>query len=74
MAQSNEQSVVNNKLIIVTLISGKAEASITVGPLGNPSHPEHVSIQPYLDAGLSEREALKQVMRIAEISVRGATR
>lgn len=74
MTQPNEQHVVNNKLIIVTLIAGKAEASITVGPLGNPSHPEHVSIQPFLDAGLDEREALRRVMKIAEISVRGATR
>ncbi|CAG9259483.1 conserved hypothetical protein [Burkholderia diffusa] len=74
MTQPNEQSVVNNKLIIVTLIAGKAEASITVGPVGNPSHPHHVSIQPFLDAGLTEREALKRVIQIAEISVAGATR
>ncbi|WP_175682685.1 hypothetical protein [Burkholderia cenocepacia] len=74
MTQPNEQNVVNNKLIIVTLIAGKAEASITVGPIGNPSYPQHVSIQPFLDAGLDEREALKRVMQIAAISVAGATR
>jgi hypothetical protein len=73
MTAPNEQHVVNNKLIIVRLDVGKAEASITVGLPGTPSHPESVSIQPFLDAGLDEREALKRVMAIAVIAVRAAT-
>lgn len=73
MTAPNEQHVVNNQVIIVTLDAGKADASITVGPLGKPSHPENVSIQPFLDAGLDEREALKRVIAIAVIAVRAAT-
>lgn len=74
MADQNEQKVVKSKwLIIVTLIATRAEASITVGPVGSPSHPRHVSIKPFIDAGLTEREALTRVMEIAEIAVAGAT-
>ncbi len=74
MAAPNEQEVVNNKfLVIVELVAHKSEASITVGPLGNPSHPANVSIEPFLKAGLDEREALKRVKEIACIAVRAAT-
>jgi hypothetical protein len=74
MVAPNEQEVVNQKfLVIVTLIAGKNEASITVGPPGNPSHPAHVSIEPFLKSGLNEREALKRVKEIACIAVRAAT-
>lgn len=73
MVAPNEHDVVNGKMIAVTLIQGTQEASITVGDPGAPSFPAHVSIKPYLDAGLSEREALRHVMAIAAISVRGAT-
>lgn len=73
MVAPNEQDFVNGKLIVVTLIEGKQEASITVGEPGSPTPPALVSIKPYLDAGLTEREALRQVLNIAAISVRGAT-
>lgn len=68
----NEQCVVNNKLVIVTLAGSGREASITVGPHGSPSHPVAVSIEPLLAGGLSERDALKYVMRVAQIATAGA--
>jgi hypothetical protein len=73
MTPPNEQEVVNGKLVVVTLIAGKGEASITVGKPGSPSHPAHISIEPFLKAGLDEREALRRVKEIACIAVRGAT-
>ena len=74
MADPNVQKVVKNGwLVVVLLVASRAEASITVGPVGSPSHPRHVSIKPYIDAGLTEREALERVMEIAEIAVAGAT-
>lgn len=74
MVAPNEQEVVNQKfLVIVTLITGKNEASITVGTPGKPSHPAHVSIEPFLKAGLDDREALKRIKEIACIAVRAAT-
>ncbi|WP_143188274.1 hypothetical protein [Burkholderia ubonensis] len=73
MTAPNEQEVVNGKLVVVTLVAGINEAAITVGNPGSPSRPAHVSIAPFLKAGLDEREALKSVKEIACIAVRGAT-
>ncbi|MDR5881084.1 hypothetical protein [Caballeronia sp. LZ032] len=68
MATPNEQSLVAGKLIIVALVPGKGEATISVGK----SRPAKVRIQSFLDAGLDEREALKRVMEIASIAVQAA--
>lgn len=74
MVAPNEQEVVNGKYLVIVTLAGNDEASITVGELGNPSHPAKVSIEPFLNAGLDEREALKRVKEIACIAVRAATR
>ncbi|QPS45764.1 hypothetical protein I6G56_26860 [Burkholderia humptydooensis] len=73
MQQPTVQEFVNGKVVIVALLAGTAEAVITVGPAGRPSHPDKVSIRPFLDAGLSEHEALQRVLQIAIISARGST-
>lgn len=74
MVAPNEQALVNKHQIFVSLIAAKAEASISIKSAnGKVSHPEHVSIEPFLKAGMSERDALKAVMRIASIAVGGVS-
>jgi len=74
MTAPNVQRLVNQKvLIIVTLVAGKAEVWISVGPPGDPSHPRRMSIKPLLDAGLGDRESLEYVADIVQIAVETAT-
>jgi hypothetical protein len=74
MVNPNRRAVVGGYEIIVTLIPGKAEASITIKhPKHGPSHPKHVSLAPLLKGGLSEHEALENVLEIVTISVGGTT-
>ncbi|AOJ74365.1 hypothetical protein WJ35_04265 [Burkholderia ubonensis] len=54
-------------LIVVTLISGKGKASFVVKhPKGNVSPAKEVEIDHYLEAGLSERDALSEVLKIVK--------
>ncbi|WP_143810910.1 hypothetical protein [Paraburkholderia piptadeniae] len=75
MGAPNEQNFVDGNLIVVTLIAATAEASIAVSrpPAGPAVPPQHVNIKPFLDAGLSERDALKRVMEIASIAVQATS-
>lgn len=72
MVAKNKRAVVKHHEVIVSLIEGKGEASITVvRPKNGPSHPRHVSLQPFLDGGLDDEAALKSVLEIAVIAVDG---
>ena len=73
MVTPNVQDVVNGKLIVIQLIPGQALASIAIGPPGGARPFGSVSIKEWLDAGLSDHEALQRVLEIAKFSVRGAT-
>lgn len=57
MAEPNVQEVVSGVLIIVTLVKAKSEASIVMKFREKAGHPRHVSIEHYLKAGMSERDA-----------------
>ena len=73
MAIPNQQRFVNGKVIIVTLAPGQEAVFLTVGPVGSPSHPDKVSIKPFLSGGLNESQAILAVMDIAEIAVKAVT-
>ena len=67
------QEAVNGMLIVVTLVQGKAEASFVLrSPNGKTAHPRHVSIEHYLKAGMSEHDALKNVLGIVKGVVESA--
>jgi hypothetical protein len=72
MTAPNVQRVVDNKLLIIVALAGNGpEAFLTVGPVGNPSHPAKISLKPFLDSGSDVREALERAADIAEVAVRG---
>ncbi|SIO50878.1 hypothetical protein SAMN05444172_2619 [Burkholderia sp. GAS332] len=67
MAEPNVQEVVNGVLIVVTLVKDKAEASFVLRhPKGSTSYPKHVDIDQYLKKGMSEQDALKEVLKIVK--------
>ena len=73
MAVRDEKRIVNGKLVVVSLFDGGAEATITVSDLDGKSHSEDVSIQPFLDAGLGSRDALRRLLAIVVKAVSCAT-
>jgi len=72
MAEPNIQELVSGVLISVTLISSKSEASIVMKFREKVGHPRHVSIEHYLKAGISERDALKEVLNTAKNVIQSA--
>lgn len=72
MVAPNRQEFVNGNVVIVSLIPGRLEVSISIGTLGAAPIVGSVSIQPSLDGGLTEDDALSRILEIAAISVRGA--
>ena len=78
MVALNKQDVVRGHLIVVTLISGKHEASIAIRPpagkTGGLHPPRNVSIDALLKGGLTEEEALAYVLAIASAALEGHER
>lgn len=72
MAEPNVQEVVSGVLIIVTLVKSKSEASIVMQFREKTGHPRHVSIEHYLKAGMSERDALNEVLNTAKNVIQSA--
>jgi hypothetical protein len=71
MADLNRQRAEGNHLIAVTLVPGQQRAAVTVRqPAGGGRSPEFVDLAPFLNAGLSDAEALDCVLRIVAIGVR----
>lgn len=66
------QEVVNGRRVAVKLVPGTAQVEIFVGTPSPLFEPPYVDVQPYLDAGLSEREVLERVMELAATTVRVA--
>lgn len=60
---------------VVTLVTGKPEASIAIRPpagaRGGLHSPKVVSIEPFLKAGLSEAEAIEKVLELVSIGLEG---
>ncbi len=75
MVAPNRQCVVRQHLIVVSLVPGKSEASVTIRPpdgaRARPHAPRTVSIEPLLKGGLSEADALAKVMELVAIGVEG---
>jgi hypothetical protein len=78
MDAPNRRRVVRGHQIVVMLIAAKAEASIMVQPPpgkdGGLHPPKHLSIQPLLNGGLSEGDALEYILEIVSLGVEGHER
>ncbi|MFP3646009.1 hypothetical protein [Paraburkholderia sp. SIMBA_054] len=75
MDAPNRRKIVRGHQIVVMLVAAKAEASIMVQPPpGRPGGlhpPKHLSIEPLLNGGLSETEALEYILDIVSLGVEG---
>ncbi|MFP3798650.1 hypothetical protein EHZ19_28345 [Paraburkholderia bannensis] len=72
MASPNVEEYVHGALVIVTLIKDRDEASFVIKHGDKASDPKHVSIEHYLKAGLSDRDALNKVLDLVKDVVQSA--
>ncbi|WP_110301593.1 hypothetical protein [Dyella sp. AtDHG13] len=72
MANPSVQGVVGQTLVVVQMVEDQPIAWISAGRIGGARPMGSVSIKEYLDAGLTERQALQRVLDIAMFAVRGA--
>lgn len=78
MVAPNKQNFVRNHLVVVTLIPGKAEASLAIRPpdgkVGGLHPPRTFRIDALLKGGLTEEEALVYVLNVASAGLEGHER